>query len=53
MNRARIHQFSAWACSVFMLGLLPLLFRDAFFDINRDFETVKVSFITDIINLFY
>ena len=35
MNRARIHQFSAWACSVFMLGLLPLLFRDAFFDINR------------------
>lgn len=27
--------YAAWLCAAFMLGVLPLLFNDAFFDINR------------------
>lgn len=35
MNRQRIHRITGTFCTVFMLIVLPLLFHDAFFDINR------------------
>ena len=35
MQRSKLVQWSVNGCALFMLGALPLLFHDAYFDINR------------------